>query len=172
MVSSNNQQLEFNSIDILSGVCLLGGSIASIFTQKIVLAVIPLSLAVGLGIFSRQQELVKVHREIKKELVKNDHRLEDILKIQQAKLTKIEEKTASQIELSEQKQQDYINSIIVQLEQVKQSLTELSLKTEKLNLEQEENLEVINKIEAILPKKYLKQVLLNSTMNVVQAINS
>ncbi len=146
MVGSDKKQLEFNKLDILSGIALVGGSLASILTQKVVLAVIPLSLAVGLEIFNRQQELVKLKAQTRKEFLKNDSLLEEKFKTQQANIVQIEEKAVSQIDLFKQEHNYSLIDLAQKLQETRKQVIHLSRQTQKLNLEQEQIDQVVNKL--------------------------
>ena len=139
MESSN---YKFNNIDIVSGVCLIGGCVAAILTQKVVAAVLPLSFAVGMEIFNRQQELVKIQTQSQQESLRNKSKLE-------ANLTTVQEQTVQNIKSLQEKGQHELIELSRQLEGVREGLIELSLEVQKLDLEQEQIRAIVDKFRKI-----------------------
>ncbi len=62
----DNQEQETNNLptilDIVSGVCLVGGSVASLVTQQMAFAAIPISAAVGLNMVNRRQMMAQLQQ--------------------------------------------------------------------------------------------------------------
>lgn len=125
-----------NILDIVSGVCLVGGSIASVVTQQVAVAAIPISAAVGLSLFSRRQmiaQLQQAQNHSMKQLSELVYTLEGNVSADMGQLRQdINNTLQNSLQQQTKLHQDDVNGLNLRLDQLNQAHTTLEASHEGL----------------------------------------